>query len=174
MLIAKITDSDFGNENKRLENPRTRIGARGIVFKGNNIAVFNKAKKNEYKLPGGGVEDDEDFELAFKREVLEETGCEIKIISKLGEIEENQSLENFKQISHVFVAKVVKDFGKLQLTEKEQNEGARLLWVDVDEALILIENALNNLTASAYDSVYRSKFMVKRDVEILKYYKKQN
>lgn len=78
--IKTITDQDFGLYNFKLENPRTRLGARGIVFnEDNKIAILNKQLKNEYKLVGGGIEEDEDPKLAFQREVLEEAGCDIEI-----------------------------------------------------------------------------------------------
>ena len=100
-IICKITDTDIGEEDKELENPRVRLAARGIVIREDGkIAVFNKANKNEYKLPGGGMENDEEPEETFKREVLEETGCIVEVIQSLGVTEEYKSQTNFKQISH--------------------------------------------------------------------------
>ena len=64
-----------------MNNSRLRLGARGIAIREDGkIAIFNKSNKNEYKLPGGGLEGEEHPEEAFKREVLEEIGCEIEII----------------------------------------------------------------------------------------------
>ena len=66
-----------------MNNSRLRLGARGIAIREDGkIAIFNKSNKNEYKLPGGGLEGEgeEETEEAFKREVLEEIGCEIEII----------------------------------------------------------------------------------------------
>ena len=78
--INKLTDEDFGLDIVPFDNPRHRYGARGIVFnKDNKIAVLNKTLKNEYKLVGGGIEEDEDPTKAFKREVLEEAGCIVEI-----------------------------------------------------------------------------------------------
>ena len=171
MLIGVVQDSDFGLEDKPLSNPETRVGARGIVILDNKIALFNKVAKNEYKLPGGGVEQGEDIEDAFKREIFEETGCEVEIITKLGEIVEQKSQENFKQTSHVFVSRVTKQTDSLHLTEKETIEGAKLLWVSVDDAIILVESCLDKLVASEFDSVYRTQFMVKRDALILECFK---
>ena len=75
-LICKLTDTDIGEKYIETENPQLRLASRGIVIRyDGKIAVFNKSNKNEYKLPGGGVEDDEIPEETFKREVLEETGC---------------------------------------------------------------------------------------------------
>lgn len=171
MLIGVVDDSDFGIENVSMNNPQTRVGARGIVCFNGKIAVFNKVNKNEFKIPGGGVENDEELESAFKREVLEETGCEVDIVCKLGEFEERKTIENFKQTSHVFVANVTKQTEQLNLTEKEKIEGANLLWVDLDEAIKLVSGCLEVLKPSKFDSVYRTKFMVLRDLKILLYYK---
>ena len=172
--ICVIKDEDFNLESIEFQNPRIRYGARGIVINNEGkIAIFNKSLKNEYKLPGGGIENNEQIEMAFKREVLEETGCEIEIIEKLGTIEEHKSLDNFKQISHVFVAKVIRDTHKLSLTDKEKAEGSRLIWVSLEEGLSLITNCINNIKASEYENLYHTKFIVTRDKYILEYYIKE-
>ena len=72
--IKTITDEDFGLKSVKLNNPRTRKGARGIVKRNDGkIALLFKSNMNEYKLPGGGIDENEDPKDAFKREVLEET-----------------------------------------------------------------------------------------------------
>ena len=170
-LICKITDEDIGEKIINMENPKLRLGARGIVIREDGkIAVFNKSNKKEYKLPGGGLEGKEKPEEAFKREVLEETGCEIEIIETLGTIEEYKSLNNFKQISYVYVGKVRKDTKQLNLTEKEKDEGAKLLWETPKKALELITDCFGELVASKYASIYSTKFVVLRDRRILEYY----
>lgn len=170
-LICKITDEDIGEKIIDMEDPKLRLGARGIVIREDGkIAVFNKSNKNEYKLPGGGLEGEEKPEEAFKREVLEETGCEVEIIENLGTTEEYKSLNNFKQISYVFVCKVIKDTKQLNVTEKEKDEGAKLLWENPEKALKLITECFDKLNASKYASIYSTKFVVLRDKRILEYY----
>lgn len=116
-IIGIVKDSNFNMEVKPLKNPEIRYASRGIVFNDKGeIAVFNKKNKNEYKLPGGGIEEKEDKIEAFKREVLEETGCFVEITNYLGIIIEEKSLTNFKQISYVYTAKVIKNLNKLNLT----------------------------------------------------------
>ena len=51
--IRVLVDEDFGLKSIPFNNPRTRMGARGIIKNEGKIALFNKANKNEYKLPGG-------------------------------------------------------------------------------------------------------------------------
>lgn len=170
-LICKVTDKDIGKVPAEMNNPKLRLGARGIVIREDGkIAIFNKSNKNEYKLPGGGLEGEEKPEDAFKREVLEETGCEVEIIKELGTTEEYKSLNNFKQISYVFVGKVLKDTKQLNVTEKEAEEGARLLWETPKKALKLITECYDKLTASKYSSIYSTKFVVLRDRKILERY----
>ena len=170
-LICRITDKDIGEKQIELENPRVRLAARGIVIRDDGkIAVFNKANKNEYKLPGGGIENDENPEEAFKREVLEETGCIVEVIEELGIAEEHKSQINFKQISKVFVGKVIEDTKQLHVTEKEKNEGARLIWEYPKKALELITDCYEKLVDSNYESVYVTKFILLRDRKILEYY----
>ena len=62
------------------------------------------------------------MEAALRREVNEETGCVIKDIVELGYVEELRTINNFMQISFVFVSKVEKNKNNLILTEKEQYE----------------------------------------------------
>lgn len=170
-LICKLTDKDIGEIPTEMKKPQLRLGARGIVIREDGkIAIFNKSNKNEYKLPGVGLEDEETPEKAFQREVLEETGCEVKIIENLGTTEEYKSLNNFKQISYVFVGKVLKDTKQLNVTEKEKDEGAKLLWETPQKALELITKCYNELVASKYESIYSTKFVVLRDRKILEKY----
>lgn len=169
--IKILTDEDFGMTNLPVDNPRERLAARGLVFNNENkIAILNKKFKNEYKLVGGGIENDEEPSIAFQREVLEEAGCNIDIDNCLGTIIEIKSHENFKQTSYVYVAHVTNDTKVLNFTEKEIDEGAQLLWLNIEDAMNLIKDSENNLIASKYENVYHTKFIVRRDYEILKYY----
>ena len=167
-----IKDIDVDTEPMELNNPELRIGARGLVFNSENkLAILNKQNKNEYKLVGGGVDPNEDPKEGFYREVLEEAGCKVEIDDFIGTIREERTHHNFVQISYVYKAHVIEDTRELHLTEKEINEGARLLWLDFDEAMEIIKECANNLKASPYEDLYMTKFVVKRDYNILEYYK---
>lgn len=170
--IIEVTDNDFGiTETKNTNEPITRYGARGIVInEEGKIAVINKQKKNEYKLPGGGIDSGEYEKTAFERECKEELGVNVKIIEELGTVKEYKSKENFMQISYVFVAEKKEELESNNLTEKEIAEGTRYLWLDIEDALSKMKECLNNLKESEYDNVYRTKFIVLRDIRILEYY----
>ena len=70
----------------------------------------------------------------------------------------------------MYVGKVQKDTNKLNLTEKEKDEGAKLLWETPEKALKLITECFDKLVASKYASIYSTKFVVLRDRKILEYY----
>ena len=175
MLEAKITDKDIGCPIGALNNPKTRLGARGIVVREDKkLAILHKANKNEYKLPGGGVEDGEEPKIAFVREVMEEAGCEVDNVVSLGTIEEIKTGNNFYQKSYVYVADVTLDTGELHLTEKEIGEGSEIKWLTLDEAIEAISSCYDIVLASPSDkdeNQYASKFIIKRDLAILNYYK---
>lgn len=169
-IICELTDKDIGENYSELVAPKIRLGARGIIRRSDGkIAVFNKSNKNEYKLPGGGIEDDETPEVAFKRESLEETGCVIDIVDNIGITEEYKAKQNFRQISYIFIGDVVEDKGNLNLTDIEVSTGGRLLWETPEKALDLITSCYDNIVADEF-SVYITKFVVLRDRKILEYY----
>ena len=172
-IIAVIKDEDFGFEAKSVSNPIIRYASRGILFDAfGNIAIINKVLKNEFKLPGGGIENEETKEKAFLREIYEETGCQAEILDYIGITIEEKGKTNFKQISYVFIGRVLNNTNQLHLTEKEKLEETRVLWQTLEEGLKSIKNSEQSLVGSMFDSRYQSLFMVRRDAEIIEYYKK--
>ena len=138
-----ITERDLGLEvlegketefySKDNDSMTIRYGARGIVIdKEGKIAVIYKKNKNEYKLPGGGVDKGEDFKEAFKRECMEEIGCSIENVEYLFDIEEDHINDNFKQISKVYIAKVKEKLESNNLTEQAKEIGLISEIVDGD------------------------------------------
>lgn len=172
-IIDIIKDDDFNIKTIPFNNPRIRFSSRGIILnKEGQIALLLKVNKNEYKLIGGGIENNEKPEEAFIRESLEECGCNIEIQKFLGKIIEEKSQDNFIQESYVFVATVKNDNKQLSLTLKEKEEGSKLVWTSLKEAIYLIENCESFLKPSKYENLYHSKFIIRRDAKILKYYMK--
>ena len=97
--IINIDDKDIGEKVYKINEPKIRKAVRTILFNGKGkIAILHKKNKNEYKLVGGGIEENENMEAALRREVNEETGCVIKDIVELGYVEELRTINNFMQI----------------------------------------------------------------------------
>lgn len=170
--IVKITDKDFGIEEKiNSDIPTVRMASRGIIVNDEGkIAVIYKKNKNEYKLPGGGIEDGENVKEAFKRECEEEIASQVEITNFIGTTEEYKSQENFKQLSFVFEGKKIIELNNTNFTEQEKNEGTSYMWLDKLDALEKMRCSLKSLRSSEYDNVYRTRFMVLRDIKILEYY----
>ena len=95
---------------------------------------------------------------------------EVNNISLLGITKELKSQENFQQISYVFSCRMENDTKNTRMTQKEIDEGGSIVWLTPEEALKKIIECENQLKASDYDSIYRTKFMNYRDREIIKYY----
>ncbi len=88
-----------------------------------------------FKLPGGGVEEGEDFETSLKRECLEEIGCEIKNVSPLGYTEEYWKEDTEKQISYCYVVELNGLKGNPNLTQSEKDRGFETIWLTLEDAI---------------------------------------
>ena len=69
---------------------------------------------------GGGVEDGEELEVAVKRELLEELGAEVEIITKIGTVSDYYNLIHRHNINHYYLCRVI-SLGEKHLTEDEAN-----------------------------------------------------
>ena len=174
MINITLKNEDIGLQNVDFtEKCHTRYSSRGIVIdpNTNKIAIIAKTKINEYKLPGGGREGEETEEETFCREVLEETGCKVRIIDKLGTVYEERSNIDLKQFSTLFIAELIEDTGKLHPTQKEKDEGLTIKWMDLDNAINTIRDSYNKVLGDKYEDNYVAHFVIKRDLEILEEYK---
>jgi ADP-ribose pyrophosphatase YjhB (NUDIX family) len=162
-LIKEIRGIDIGlNEKERFDNPYLlRKAARAVVFNDNNEIAFQFASKHKYyKLPGGGIEKGETIEDALRREVLEESGCEIDIIDNIGVIIEYRNKFDTLQASYCFLAKVVGEIGSPKYEELEISEGLMPIWVSIEKAIKLIEEVNTD--------DYQGRFIKERDSLFLK------
>jgi len=117
-----------------------RRAARAVVINDvGQIALMHFSKTGSYKLPGGGIDEGESIESALLREVREESGYEITDVRELGIIEEDRYYCAMHQTSYCFIAKAGLFVGT-ELTEKENAEGMRLVWVEsIEKAVVAIE-----------------------------------
>lgn len=126
---------------------RVRHTARAIIFDADKkIAIMHVKKFSYHKLPGGGVEEGEDIEMALRRECYEEVWVEICSIEPIGDvlewrngIEEYSEWIYIQQISHCFRADVLAYYTP-ELTEYEKLDESEIIWVTLDEAIRIIEN----------------------------------
>jgi 8-oxo-dGTP pyrophosphatase MutT (NUDIX family) len=127
-----------------------RNAVRAIILEGNNILMVFLGKTNEYKFPGGGLEENETIEEALKREVLEEAGYNvIKIVKKVGIITEYGIAEEdknniFKMISEYYSVNI--DYN--QIEQKLDNYEKELLfepcWIEIEKAYKANKKIIDN------------------------------
>ena len=153
-LLETIQFEDFTPE--EIAKLELRQAARAILLDNNDkIALLYVSKNKYHKLPGGGIEQDEDIVTALKRECLEETGCQIFIKEELGLIVEYRKRFNLKQESYCYITEVEGVKGTPTFEKGEMEEGFQLIWVSLDEA--------TNLLTNEFPDDYEGKFIVKRD-----------
>ena len=110
-----------------------RQACRGIIVKDGKVLLGYEEKNNKYIIPGGGVEEGETYEQCCERELLEETGMQVRPKEEYLEIEE--LFLDWQHINHYFVCELIKDTGSLHLTEGEKNAGVTFKWLPMEEAL---------------------------------------
>jgi 8-oxo-dGTP diphosphatase len=120
-----------------------REAARAIVVDDDGlIALLHVTRDNYYKLPGGGLEDDEDKIVALDRECQEEIGCDIEVLQEIGFTTEYWKEDFEKQISYCYLAKLVGEKGTPQLTESEMERGFETVWVPYVEVMRLLKETI--------------------------------
>ena len=137
--------------------PRHVVAVMGIVTNSEGRVLLVKGDKRGWEPPGGNVELGEDLTVALKREVREESGCEIEVgrlvgvYSNLGRPEKGVP----EQINFSFYCR---------WTDGEPRAGDECTgagWFSVDEALELVEapqqsGKLKDALAASQDVTYRS------------------
>ncbi len=156
--LKVIRNKDVGVKNKKVKY-RIRKAARAVLFNKDRVALLNVSKLHYHKIPGGGVETGENIKKALAREIMEETGCTAIVGEIIGIIEEYRDDFKLKQISYCYIAEVVKCGDKPFFTKKEINNGFKLIWVTLDEAIKLLKNDK--------PEEYEGKFIVIRALEFL-------
>jgi 8-oxo-dGTP pyrophosphatase MutT (NUDIX family) len=117
-----------------------RVAVRGIIFINGKLLMIENSF-GEAKLPGGGIEGDEDDYTALLREVKEETGFDVipESIVPFGEIEEKRlSVKEpmiWHQFSRLYFCEVYPGQGTCEYTENEKKYGFHQVLYTLEEAL---------------------------------------
>lgn len=161
MEIIQITDKDLGLQILPTSNMETRNSVRVVLIdEDNHIGVIYSKKLNYHKLPGGGMEGNENEEESLRRETLEETGYEIRELQKIITIEEFRTHDPVHQFSFCYKAKTKGQQKSTNLQGYEATQGFTLRWYTISEILKILSDEYPS-------QPYHGKFMNLRDRKIL-------
>ncbi len=107
----------------------------GLCIKDEKILLTYKAHKNEYSLPGGGIEINESHKKCLSRELVEETGY------KLTSINDFITIDCFWMAGGVWPMESLANFYIIEVGTKNSptEEFCQSVWVTLDEAKQLLK-----------------------------------
>lgn len=142
-----------------------RLATRAIVLNGENILLLYTKRYNDYSLPGGGVDLNEDIIEGMKRELVEETGAQnIVDIKEFGIYEEYRpwykpDFDIQHMISYCFTCKIDADLAETKLESYEVNNGMKPVWINIHKALEHNRNTITNCDKKGM-SIERETFLL--------------
>ncbi len=102
-----------------------RIIVRAIVYDDSGYYYFVRASRDDLfgkavviETSGGGVEKGEELTTAIKRELKEELGADVQIVTKIGVVSDYYNLIHRHNINNYYLCKVL-SFGDKHLTKDE-------------------------------------------------------
>lgn len=113
---------------------RVRVAGRGIVVRDGKILLSHELNTGVYMSPGGGLEEGESLEECCARELMEETGYEVKPLFQFLRI--NEFSFETEYVSNYFICEVTGE-GKQTLTKIEIEHGIVPEWVKIEDALAI-------------------------------------
>lgn len=143
----------------------TRLATRAITMMGNDILLMFTERYEDYSLPGGGLDLDEDKVAGMIRELQEETGAQnITNIQPFGIYEEYRpwyktDYDVQHMISYCYTCDVDENLGLATLEDHEINNGMKALWVNIQDAIAHNRNTMTN-SAKKGMSIERETFLL--------------
>ena len=116
------------------EFKRTTLAAGAVLWRGNpqdpEVAVIHRPHYDDWSLPKGKVDPGESLPTTAAREILEETGYDVKLGKLIGKV--TYPVQGRTKVVYYWLAQYLKgSFG-------DNSETDELRWLPIDEALSLI------------------------------------
>ena len=143
LASLKAKDVDLNALDFDYNSFKLRKAARAIIFdEDGRVALIHVSKHDYYMLPGGGIENGEDARNGLNREITEELGCKIEIISEIGRAEVYFDRWSKKQVDYCYTARVIGSDNNKNLTSFESEEGHSVIWAhNIHDAAKLVAKA---------------------------------
>lgn len=132
-----------------------------VVNKKGGVALVTNAIHHLYLLPGGGAESN-NLEIEIIRECLEEINQEIEVSSIVGKTQEFRGRDAKKYITTCFFARAIKKVKKDSRTEKEIENGLKVVWVNKKRLKSIFDTQETRVTSGKV-SFYNAAFNIIRD-----------
>ena len=160
--LFEIDLHDYEKDYKIFRRP----SARGIIIKGDKIALVYSNKEKYYKFPGGGIKNGEDMKTALIREVKEETGLIVipESIKEFGSVIRRQKSNIspctvFEQENFYFFCDTENEVTSQKLDDYEKEAEFILKVTDIDEAIKTNQNYKSD--------DYFNEIMIMREMKVL-------
>jgi ADP-ribose pyrophosphatase YjhB (NUDIX family) len=169
----QILKTHFHPEVQDLDNKSifTRLATRAIAIKGENILLMYTARYEDYSLPGGGLDINEDKVAGMKRELVEETGAQnIQNIKPFGIYKEYRpwykpDFDIQHMISYCYTCEISIELGTTNLESYEIKNGMQAKWVNIHEAIAHNKNTIANSEKKGM-SIERETFLLERIAQL--------
>lgn len=141
-MLFEIDKKNYEKGGKTARRPSVR----GIMIKDGKVAMMHSVRYDYYKLPGGGIEDEESLEDTLVREVREESGLivdkdTIKEYGYVHRIEKGHIDDIFIQDNYYFLCDVFDEQTNQNLDDYEEFEMFKLEYVTSDYAISINNNS---------------------------------
>ncbi len=156
---------------------RKRTSVRAIIIENNRIYLSHLRRNNTYKLPGGGVDSNEDMMTALNRESEEEVGVSITNPRPYGYYIERWKSKKptdgdtiWENTSYFFICDRVGEVMPIKPTKSEIIDQCESSLVDINEAIISNMMFLGDkdLNSSSTEATY-----IRRENEVFNIIKKE-
>ncbi len=164
-LLKELVHPDLSSCEGRILR---RHAARGIVLREDKILLLFTERYNDFSLPGGGVDGDEDIQVALKRELEEETGArDVQVHSYFGFIEEYRpywkpEYDLMHMTSHFFVCDIAPEQAEVRMESYEIANGMKPIWISVNEAMHHNLQVMSRMEKTMGQSIQRETFMLEK------------
>ena len=151
-LIGKFKDTAYPFS--YIDHNRTV--ARAIILNENNEILLITVQRDDIfgneryiETPGGGVNDGESLENGVLREIEEECGLEVEIISEIGLVEDDYNLIHRHNLSYYFLCRIIKKCSSHQ-EDYEKEWFKSLNFYSIDEILKITSNPSSKIEQVVY------------------------